>query len=55
MESKRSSFHVHAFAGVVIALWKSVLITVKVEIRGASAQIGLRGVADRRRLDKAIK
>ncbi len=26
MESKRSSFHVHAFAGVVIALWKSVFI-----------------------------
>ena len=25
VESKRSSFHVHAFAGGIIALWKRVL------------------------------
>jgi hypothetical protein len=33
-ESKSSSFLVHAFAGGIIALWKSVGITVKVEIGG---------------------
>jgi hypothetical protein len=51
VESKRKFSHVHAFAGGVIAVWKSVLITVKVEIGVAAAQIELRGVADRRRLD----
>jgi hypothetical protein len=37
-------------AGGIIALWKSVVITVKVEIGGAAAQIVLREVADKRRL-----
>jgi hypothetical protein len=49
-QSKRSSFHVNAFAGGVIALWKSVVITGKVEIGGAAAQMELRGVADKRML-----
>ena len=49
-ESKSSSFLVHAFAGGIIALWKSVGITVKVEIGGAAAQLHLRGVADKRML-----
>ena len=50
VESKSSSFYVNTFAGGIIALWKSVLITVKEEIGGASAQIELRGVADKRML-----
>jgi hypothetical protein len=45
-----SSFLVHARAGGAIALWKSVVITVKVQIGGAAAQIELREVADKRRL-----
>jgi hypothetical protein len=40
----------HARAGGTIALWKSVGITVKVQIGGAAAQIELREVADKRRL-----
>jgi hypothetical protein len=40
----------HALAGDIIALWKSVVITVKVQIGGAVAQIELRGVADKRML-----
>jgi hypothetical protein len=43
-------FSRHAFAGGIMALWKSVLITVKVEIGGAAAQIELRGVTDKRML-----
>jgi hypothetical protein len=39
-----------SLAGGIIALWKSVVITVKVEIGGAAAQIVLREVADKRRL-----
>ena len=44
-------FTFDALAGGIIALWKSVVITVKVEIGGAAAQIELREVADKRRLD----
>ena len=51
MEINRSFLHVDARAGGGIALRKSVLITVKVEIGGAAAQIELREVADKRRLD----
>jgi hypothetical protein len=43
-------FTFDALAGGIIALWKSVVITVKVEIGGAAAQIELREVADKRRL-----
>ena len=43
-------FTFDALAGGIIALWKSVVITVKVEIGGAAAQIVLREVADKRRL-----
>ena len=39
MESKNSSFHVHPFAGGNVALWKRVLITVKVEIGDTTDQI----------------
>jgi hypothetical protein len=39
-----------AFAGGIIALWKSVVITGKVEIGGAAAQMELREVADKRML-----
>ena len=42
-------FTFDALAGGIIALWKSVVITVKVEIGGAAAQIVLREVADKRR------
>jgi hypothetical protein len=34
----------------IIALWKSVVITGKVEIGGAAAQMDLRGVTDKRML-----
>jgi hypothetical protein len=44
-----------ALAAGVTALWKSVVITVKVEIGGAAAQIELREVADKRRLYLAAK
>jgi hypothetical protein len=43
-------FTFDALAGGIIALWKSVVITVKVEIGGADAQIELREVTDKRRL-----
>ena len=43
-------FTFDALAGCIIVLWKSVVITVKVEIGGATAQIVLREVADKRRL-----
>jgi hypothetical protein len=43
-------FTFDALAGGIIDLWKSVVITVKVEIGGAAAQIELREVADKRRL-----
>jgi hypothetical protein len=43
-------FTFDALAGGIIALWKGVVITVKVEIGGAPAQIELREVADKRRL-----
>jgi hypothetical protein len=43
-------FAFDALAGGIIALWKSVVITVKVEIGDAAAQIELREVADKRRL-----
>ncbi len=43
-------FTFDALAGGIIALWKSVVITVKVEIGGAGAQIVLREVTDKRRL-----
>ena len=43
-------FTFDALAGGIIALWKSVVITVKVEIGDAAAQIVLREVADKRRL-----
>ena len=43
-------FTFDALAGGIIALWKSVVITVKVEIGGAAAQIVLREVVDKRRL-----
>ena len=43
-------FTFDALPGGIIALWKSVVITVKVEICGAAAQIVLREVADKRRL-----
>jgi hypothetical protein len=43
-------FTFDALAGGIIALWKNVVITVKVEIGGAAAQIVLREVADKRRL-----
>ena len=43
-----SSFHVNIFAGGIISLWKSVLITVKVEIGDSAVQIKMRGVTDKR-------
>jgi hypothetical protein len=43
-------FTFDALAGGIIALWKSVVITVKVEIGGAAAKIVLREVVDKRRL-----
>jgi hypothetical protein len=43
-------FTFDALAGGIIALWKSVVITVKVEIGVAATQIELREVADKRRL-----
>ncbi len=43
-------FTFDALAGGIIALWKSVVITVKVEIGGAAVQIVLREVTDKRRL-----
>ena len=43
-------FTFDALAGGIIALWKSVVITVKVEIGGTAAQIELREVSDKRRL-----
>ena len=43
-------FTFDALAGGIIALWKSVVITGKVEIGGAAAQMELRGVADKRML-----
>ncbi len=55
VETKRKFLHVHARAGGVITLWKSVLITVKVEIGGTTAQIELRGVEDKNRLDLVAK
>ena len=42
--------HVNTFPGGIIALWKSVLITVKVEIGDTAAQIEWRGVTDKRML-----
>jgi hypothetical protein len=55
VETKRKFLHVHARACGGITLWKSVLITVKVEIGGTTAQIELRGVEDKRRLDLVAK
>ena len=49
MTLKRISLF-HALTGGIIALWKGVLITVKVQIGGAVAQIELREVADKRML-----
>jgi hypothetical protein len=43
-------FTFDALAGGIVTMWKSVVITVKVEIGGAAAQIELREVADKRRL-----
>jgi hypothetical protein len=43
-------FTFDALAGGIIDLWKSVVITVKVEIGGTATQIELREVADKRRL-----
>jgi hypothetical protein len=43
-------FTFDTLTGGIIALWKSVVITVKVEIGGAAAQIVLREVTDKRRL-----
>ncbi len=43
-------FTFDALAGGIIALWKSVVITVKVEIGGAVVQIVMREVADKIRL-----
>ena len=40
-------FTFDALTGGIIALWKSVVITVKVEIGGAAAQIVLREVTDK--------
>ena len=47
-------FTFDALAGGIIALWKSVVITVKVEIGGAAAQIELREVTDKRRLEHTL-
>ena len=55
VETKRKFLHVLARAAGGITLWKSVLITVKVEIGGTTAQIELRGVEDKRRLDLVAK
>jgi hypothetical protein len=43
-------FTFDVLTGGIIDLWKSVVITVKVEIGGAVAQIELREVTDKRRL-----
>jgi hypothetical protein len=43
-------FTFDTLAGGIIALWKSVVITVKVEIGGAAVQIEVREVTDKRRL-----
>ena len=43
-------FTFDALAGGIIALWKSVVIMVKVEIGGTAIQIELREVEDKRRL-----
>jgi hypothetical protein len=43
-------FTFDSLAGGIIALWKSVVITVKVEIGGTTAQIEMREVEDKRRL-----
>jgi hypothetical protein len=43
-------FTFDALAGGIIALWKSLVITVKVEIGVAATQIELREVVDKRRL-----
>ncbi len=43
-------FTFDALTAGIIVLRKSVVITVKVEIGGAAAQIELREVADKRRL-----
>ena len=48
-------FTFDVLTGGIIDLWKSVVITVKVEIGGAAAQIELREVADKRRLYLAAK
>ena len=55
MEINSSFLRVDARAGGGIVLRKSVLITVKVEIGGAAAQIELREVTDKRRLDLVAK
>jgi hypothetical protein len=39
------------FTGGIISLLKSVVITVKIEIGGTAAQIELRELADKRRLE----
>jgi hypothetical protein len=43
-------FTFDALADGIIALWKSVVIMVKVEIGGTAIQIELREVEDKRRL-----
>ncbi len=43
-------FSFDALVGGGIALWKSVVITGKVEIGGAAAQMEVRGVVDKRML-----
>jgi hypothetical protein len=43
-------FTFDSLTGGIIDLWKSVVITMKVEIGGAAAQIELREVTDKRRL-----
>jgi hypothetical protein len=45
-----SSFTFDTLTGGIIVLWKSVVITVKVEIGGVTVQIDLREVTDKRRL-----
>ena len=51
VDIKASSFRANVEVGGGIALWKSALITAATKTGGAAAQIELRGVADRRRLD----
>ncbi len=43
-------FTFNTLTGGIIDLWKSVVITVKVEIGGVDDQIELRVVTDKRRL-----